>query len=125
MGVPFASAKHSIAECDVCGFRFKLTELKPLVIKTKNTNILACLACWTPDQPQLQVGMYPVVDPQAVRNPRPDITYYEAGNNGAGGSRVIEWGWNPVGGSASFDALLTPNGLVTVGGVSSVTVVIS
>jgi hypothetical protein len=69
--------------------------------------------------------MYPVVDPQAVRNPRPDITYYELGNNGAGGSRVIGWGWNPVGGSQGIDNGLTPNALTTSCVVSSVTVVIS
>lgn len=125
MSSKFASAKNSIAECDVCGFRYKLKELRPLVIKLKTTAILACPTCWVPDQPQLQLGMYPVEDPQAVRNPRPDITYYESGNNGAGGSRVIEWGWNPVGGAASIDARLTPNALFTVGNVSNVTVVIS
>jgi hypothetical protein len=125
MSSKFASARNSIAECDVCGFRYKLKELRALVIKTKTTGILACPACWTPDQPQLQLGMYPVEDPQAVRNPRPDVSYYEPGNDGAGGSRVIEWGWNPVGGSAYVDALLTPNGLVTSSSVGSVTVVIS
>jgi len=41
--------------------------------------------------------MYPVEDPQAVRNPRPDTTYFEIGNDGSGGSRMIYWAWNPVG----------------------------
>ena len=108
----YASAKNSIAECDRCGFRYKLTELKNLVIKTKNVSIKVCPECWEPDQPQLQLGLYPVNDPQAVREPRPDTSYYEDGNNGAGGSRVIEWGWNPVGGSRNFDSALTPNALV-------------
>lgn len=123
MGVPFASGKHSIAECDVCSFRYKLKELKPLVIKTKVTNILACPTCWTPDQPQLQLGMFPVVDPQAVRNPRPDTSYYVSGVGGDGGSRVIQWGWNPVGGASGFDSGLTPNDLVAVGQVGSVKIV--
>lgn len=123
MPSPFASARKSIAECDRCGFRYKLTELKPLTIKTKITNILVCPTCWEPDQPQLQLGMYPINDPQAVRNPRPDLSYYEEGNNGAGGSRIIEWGWNPVGGSRSFDAALTPNALAPVAAVGTVTVV--
>jgi hypothetical protein len=43
---------------------------------------MVCPACWDPDQPQLQLGMYPVDDPQAVRNPRPDNTYYQAGYTG-------------------------------------------
>lgn len=76
MGNRFASGKYSIAECDICGFRYKLKELQQLVIKTKNVNILACPECWNPDQPQLQLGMYPVDDPQALRNPRPDFTGY-------------------------------------------------
>lgn len=136
----FASGKFAIAQCDVCGFRYKLKQLKQLVIKTKNVNILACAECWNPDQPQLQLGMWPVDDPQAVRNPRTDSnSYYQSGYNGLqtnytvgtnplytgvplDGSRVIEWGFNPVGGSRSFDASLTPNHLAPRGLVNSVTV---
>lgn len=118
----FSSGKHAIAECDRCGFRYKLKQLKPLVIKTKNVNILVCRECWEEDQPQLQLGMYPVNDPQAVRNPRPDTSYYEPGNNGAGGSRVIQWGWNPVGGSRANDNGLTPNNLVAQSAIGRVTV---
>lgn len=109
----FASGKNSIAECDRCGFRYKLSQLKNLVIKTKNVTIKVCPECWEPDQPQLQLGLYPVNDPQAVREPRPDISYYELGNDGATGSRVIQWGWNPVGMSQVYDAVLTQNDLVT------------
>lgn len=97
----FASGKRAIAECDICGQRFKLRQLKRLTIKTKNTNILACPECWNPDHPQLQLGMYPVDDPQSLRNPRPDNSYYQSGLNAnnypSEGSRVIQWGWNPVG----------------------------
>lgn len=108
----FASGKHAIAECDRCGFRYKLKELRQLVIKTKNVNILVCPECWEPDQPQLQLGLYPVNDPQAVRNPRPDTSYVSSGTPSqqvsklvwnlsapgtSGGSRDIQWGFNPVG----------------------------
>jgi hypothetical protein len=120
----FASARNSIAECDRCGFRFKLTQLKNLVIKTKNVSIKVCPECWEPDQPQLQLGLYPVNDPQAVREPRPDLSYYEPGNNGAGGSRVIQWGWNPVGGARASDDGLTPNDLIATGEVGDVSVII-
>jgi len=122
----YASGKHSIAECDRCGQRFKLVELKKLVIKTKMVNIKVCQECWDPDQPQLQLGMYPVNDPQAVREPRPDISYYASGvdNLGyvSGGSRVFQWGWNPVGGASGFDSVLTPNYLIAVGQVGTVTI---
>lgn len=137
----FAAGKYAIAQCDRCNFRYKLKQLKSLVIKTKNVNILVCPECWEKDQPQLQLGMYPVYDPQAIRNPRVDSnSYRQAGLNGLQvepvnddtsvdelgtitmGSRIIQWGFNPVGGSRSFDAALTPNDLVAQGLVNSVTV---
>jgi hypothetical protein len=122
----FASAKNSIAICDRCGFQFKLTELRKEVVKTKINNTLVCASCWDPDHPQLQLGMYPVDDPQAVRNPRRDSTYVTAGPNAAGnltgGSRDIQWGWNPVGGSRFFDNALTPNYLALSVEVGTVTV---
>lgn len=138
MASKFSSGKYSIAECDRCGFRYKLKQLKRLVIKTKNINILVCPTCWEPDQPQLSLGLYPVNDPQAVRNPRPDTSYIVSGTTGlqlqpgpgpngigdlGGGSRIFQWGWNPVGGSSSNDAGLTPNNLALNIQLSSVTVV--
>jgi hypothetical protein len=122
----FSSAKNSIAECDRCGARFKLTELRKEVVKTKTYNLLVCTTCWDPDQPQLQLGMFPVDDPIGVRNPRPDRSYVTSGlladGYPGGGSRDIQWGWNPVGGSSSFDAVLTPNNLVAAGFVGTVTI---
>jgi hypothetical protein len=38
------------------------------------------------------------------------------------GSRQFQWGWNPVGGSSSFDAALTPNDLVLNIQIGTVTV---
>ena len=123
----FASGKYSIAQCDRCNFRFKLKELKIYTLKTKNVNMLVCPACWDPDHPQLQLGMYPVDDPQGVRQPRPDNTYITAGvntsGNPTGGSRDIQWGWNPVGGASQNDAGLTPNSLVLGINLGTVTVV--
>ena len=57
MASKYSSGKHSIAECDRCGQRFKLVQLKKLVIKTKQVSIKVCPECWEPDQPQLQLGM--------------------------------------------------------------------
>ena len=138
MPSPFASGKHAIAECDRCGQRYKLKELKTLTIKTKKVNIKVCPECWEPDQPQLQLGMYPVNDPQALRDPRPDVSYLVSGNSGLqinqtgigpngfgdpdGGSRVFQWGWQPVGGASTFDTLLTPNYLIAIGQTGTVTV---
>lgn len=137
MSSRFASGKNAISECDRCGFRYKLKELKKLTIKTKQVNILVCPTCWEPDQPQLQLGMYPVDDPQALRNPRRDNSYYQAGYTGlqltvntdfgdpSGGSRIVQWGWAPVGGSSANDAGLTPNYLTSTGVVGIVTISIT
>lgn len=76
MGNRYASDRRAIAECDRCGFRYKRKELRELIIKTKNVNILVCPECFEPDQPQLLLGMFPVDDPIAIRNPRPDFTGY-------------------------------------------------
>jgi hypothetical protein len=117
-----------------------LKDLHIQTLKTKPFKIKVCKTCWDPDQPQLQLGMYPVNDPQAVREPRPDVSYYASGNTGlytsqtasnttanagypSDGSRQIQWGWNPVGGASSFDTVLTPNALVALGQTGTVTVV--
>jgi hypothetical protein len=138
----FASGKYAIAMCDRCGQQFKLKTLKKLTIKQKQVNILVCHECYEPDQPQLSLGMYPVDDPQALRNPRPDNSYQVSGTNGLqellftstsplgvgfpeGGSRQIQWGWNPVGGARLFDTDLTPNDLIAEGYVGTVTVTTS
>jgi hypothetical protein len=122
----FASGKYAIAECDRCGQRFKLSELKKQVLKTKLYDVKVCSSCWDPDQPQLQLGMYPVNDPQAVREPRPDVSYVASGllaNGYVGeGSRNIQWGWGPVGGSSFFVDVLTPNLLALNVQIGTVTV---
>jgi hypothetical protein len=137
MASKYSSGKFAIAECDRCGQRYKLKELRKLVVKQQMKNIKVCNECWEPDQPQLSLGMYPVDDPQAVREPRPDISYTVSGNSGLqviltnsanpdangeprGGSRIFQWGWNPVGGAR--DDGLTPNDLAPSCLVGSVTV---
>ena len=138
----FSSGKNSIAECDRCAGRYKLSELRIQTLKTKPYRIKVCKTCWDPDHPQLQLGMYPVNDPQAVREPRPDVSYLMSGQSGLqtdnlgdpsvagfgypeGGSRIIQWGWAPVGGARSNDSLLTPNDLISFGQVGTVTVTVS
>jgi len=126
----FANGAKSFGFCDRCGFRFDLKKLKNEVIKTKRTAIKSCPQCWSKDHPQLLLGSFPVSDPQALRDPRPDTnTWYSSGLTATGsfgeGSRVIQWNWNPVGGSRGFDAALTPNDLAPQGLVGTVNVVIT
>ena len=128
MATLYSSGKFSIAECDRCGGQYKLRELKPLVVKSKIIHTKVCKECWEPDHPQLLVGLYPVRDPEAVKDPRPDNSYVQSGLTGlrtqtigvtnpeavtafgtpAGGSRQIQWGWRPVG----FNNVLQLPGLV-------------
>ena len=129
MANTYASGKYALAECDRCGQRYKLKELKKEIVKTRLFNLKVCPECWDPDQPQLSLGMYPVSDPQAIKEPRPDTSYITSGTNGLqitgtnstaidalgyqeDGSRIFQWGWNPIGGSRAGDAGLTPNYLV-------------
>jgi hypothetical protein len=136
----FASGKNAIAQCDRCDQRYKLRDLRTQTVKTKPFKIKVCKTCWDPDHPQLQLGMYPVNDPQAVREPRPDLSYEVSGTSGLqelltdstsilgigypeGGSRVIQWGWNPVG--MGNDGGLTPNTLLAYGQVGIVTITTS
>jgi hypothetical protein len=126
MGNRFANGIKAIAQCDRCGQRFKLKQLKTEVIKQRRYDLLVCPTCWDPDQPQLMLGTFPVDDPQALRNPRRDTTYVTAGvnvsGNLTGGSRDIQWGWAPVGGASQFDTVLTPNYLVSRANVGTVTI---
>lgn len=126
MGNRFANGLKAIAECDRCGQQYRLKQLKTEIIKQRKYQLLVCPECWDPDQPQLMLGTFPVDDPQALRNPRRDTTYVQAGQNVAGfptgGSRDIQWGWAPVGGASYFDAGLTPNYLVATTYVGTVTV---
>jgi hypothetical protein len=85
--------------------------------------------------------MFPVNDPQAVREPRPDVSYWQSGTNGLQinltgigpdglgnpdmGSRIFQWGFNPVGGARGFDSGLTPNDLIGKSQIGTVTVQIS
>lgn len=108
----YAQGKKAIAECDICGFQVRLHTLRKLVVNLQTTNLMACKECFNPDHPQYQVGRYPVVEAEAVRDPRPDTTYLQSGlnsnDNPSEGSRVINWGWAPVG----FNNPLGLSGLV-------------
>jgi hypothetical protein len=140
MPTKFASGKNAIAQCDRCDQRYMLKELRTQTVKTKPFKIKVCKSCWDPDQPQLQLGMYPVNDPQAIREPRPDTSYLVSGTTGlqelltdstsiqgigfpSGGSRDIQWGWNPVGLGNDFG--LTPNNLLAQGQLGTVTITTS
>ena len=90
MAQSFAAGKKALAICDRCGLQYKLKELKWITLNENKTNLRVCPSCWETDHPQNKLGKYVVIDPQALRDPRPD-------NAESVESRNIQWGWNPVG----------------------------
>ena len=120
MGGSFASGKQSIAFCDRCGRKVPYKELKAQVVNQIVTDIRVCTPCLDKDQPQWRVGRLRITDPQALREARPDPNLVA--------SRDIQWGWNPVGMNFTdqlFESTPTPNYLVAVGAVGTVSVVTS
>lgn len=72
MSATYATGRKAKAICDVCGFTYRLAELRTLRRAGRDTSLKACSECWEPDHPQNELGKYPVRDPQALRDPRPD-----------------------------------------------------
>lgn len=87
----FAAGKRAFGFCDRCGFRADLKKLAYQVVNQKPTGLKVCQVCNDKDQPQLQLGRFPINDPVALYQPRPDIT------KGYG-----LFGWNPVGNPATY-----------------------
>lgn len=114
MAQQFASGKKAFGYCDRCGQRYKLKDMKFQVVKQKITALLVCKSCLDVDHPQLMLGTFPVYDPQALRNSRPEVNLIE--------SRDTEWGWNPVGGGDSRSG--APNALTAAGYVGTVEVTV-
>ena len=83
----YAVGKRAIGDCDRCAFQFPLHELRKETVNQFQTNFKVCPECWDPDQPQNQLGRWPFEDPQALRDPRPDLGLAE--------SRSLS-GFNPV-----------------------------
>jgi len=103
MSVQYASGKKAKGVCDRCGFVYKLRELKCETLKGNKTNLKTCPTCWDSDHPQLKLGEFPVYDPQALRDPRPD-------------SNTI---------SSSRELKIPVTSIVSSGRIGNVTVVIS
>ena len=79
----FASGKNSYGICDISGFRYKLREMR----KTWD-GLLVGPDQWDAKHPQLQPKPS-AVDPQAVKDPRPDKNLEE--------QRSYQYGFDPVG----------------------------
>lgn len=86
-GKRWATGKRAFGFCAYCQFRWPLKQLKRETVKLRVIEMLVCPDCWSPDHPQLLVGMWPVSDAQALRKPSPMIDQPQ--------SRGL-FAWNPV-----------------------------
>ncbi len=83
----YASESSLNGCCDICGFRYKLSDLRALVVDYTLTDIRACPSCWNEDHPQYGLKyLRDLTDPYPARDPRPgDI------------AEAPTWfGWSPV-----------------------------
>lgn len=83
----FARIDEPFGFCDYCNFRYPLRDLKTEVVNLKPVGNRVCPECWSPDQPQLHIGLINANDPMTLRDPRPDPALAI--------SRGL-YGWNPV-----------------------------
>jgi hypothetical protein len=72
MTQPFAVGRKAKGCCDRCAQIWPLTKLRPEAVGGRLLGNRVCPDCWDDDHPQNWQGRYPVTDPQALRNPRPD-----------------------------------------------------
>ena len=95
----YASGKNAFGFCDRTGFRYPLKDLVPQIENGKPNGLLVGRDVVDQDQPQLQLGRVRTLDPQALRDPRPDTGQAESrrmyafdpigGGNTALGSRTV------------------------------------
>lgn len=67
----YASGKYARSICDRCGFAFDYTELQEQVENQRLTGLFVCHQCMDIDHEQHRLNTLHVVDPQALRDARP------------------------------------------------------
>lgn len=84
----YSSGKYAYGYCDKTGFRYPLKDLVWEYKDGHRTGMRVGRDVVDPDHPQNFLGRVRVVDPQSLRDPRPDSSLEE--------SRGL-FGWRPVG----------------------------
>jgi hypothetical protein len=85
---PYARGSRALGICDRTGFRYPLKDLVWEFQNGKRTGLRVGKDIADPDHPQNFLGRLRVVDPRALRDPRPQQDVVE--------TRGL-FGWNPVG----------------------------
>ncbi len=78
--VAYAAGKHAYGFCDRCGFRYDLSDLFYEVTDQRRNGLLVCEECKDIDHEQLQLGKFRIWDPEALRDPRPDLSLASSRN---------------------------------------------
>jgi len=99
----YSAGKNAFGFCDRTGFRYPLSDLVWEVRDGKQTGMRIGRDVVDPDHPQNFLGRVRVVDPQSLKDPRPDTSLDE--------SRGL-FGWNPVGDPVT--SMVAAVGVVTV-----------
>lgn len=89
----YSKGKYAYGYCDKTGFRYPLNELVWEYKDGVKTGFRVGYDVVDPDHPQNFLGRVRVVDPQSLRDPRPDTTLSE--------SRGF-FGWSPVGNPLNY-----------------------
>ena len=76
----YASGKYALAVCDRCGQQYKYSQLREEVENGRRNGLRVCPPCYDEAHPQLRLGKEKVVDPQALRDPRPDADQVATNN---------------------------------------------
>lgn len=106
-GAKYSSGRYAWGLCDTCGFRYKLLDLRWQFIRGRRTGILSCPTCDDPDHPQNFLDRAVTVDPQALRNARPQIDLEQS-------RRLFPFNmWLPRNGFAEKPDLITQQRLLT------------
>ena len=95
----YAKGKYAFGFCDRTGFRYKLKDLVPQIKAGRMTGLMVGKDMLDEDQHQNFLGrLGDYADPQAIRNPRPDLSqdasrilfaFDPVGNGNGGGSGNI------------------------------------
>lgn len=83
----YARGRYAWGICDRCSFQYPLDELRFQTINRVRTSLRVCKACLDIDHEQLRIGDIPRLDPEILRDARPDT--------GEATSRSLA-GWAPV-----------------------------
>ena len=77
----YATGKHAIACCDICGFTVPYRSLRSQWRDGRKTSLWVCVDCVDKNSPRRLGAIH---DPQALHHPRPDMSLEPS-------RRILHW----------------------------------